>query len=141
MKLWRKERSLLYALHPEKIPASSARFTFTLGLGGITVLATLITVITGLFLTFYYVPTPEGARRSVVLINDAVSFGAFMRALHYWAAQLTVLAATLHLMRVAFTGGYRPPREINWIIGLGLLVVTLLWDFTGYVLRWDDAGF
>jgi quinol-cytochrome oxidoreductase complex cytochrome b subunit len=141
MKLWRKEKSLIYALHPEKIPASGARLTYTFGLGGIAVLATLITIITGLVLTFYYVPTPDGAHASVILINDVVSFGAIMRGLHYWGAQLMVIAATLHLARIVFTGGYRPPRELNWLIGLGLLVITLLWDFSGYVLRWDDGAY
>lgn len=141
MKLWRKEKSLIYALHPDHIPESGARLTYTFGLGGITILATFITVVTGLLLTFYYVPTPEGAHPSVVLINDVVSFGALARGLHYWGAQLMVVAASLHLLRIVFTGGYRPPRELNWLIGLGLLVVTLLWDFSGYVLRWDEAGF
>lgn len=141
MKLWRREKSLVYALHPEKIPASSARFTYTFGLGGITILATLVTVITGLLLTLYYDPTPQGAYASIVLINDVAFFGAIVRGLHYWGAQLMVIAATLHLARIVFTGAYRPPRELNWLIGLGLLVITLLWDFTGYVLRWDDAGY
>lgn len=141
MKLWRKEKSLIYALHPEKIPASGARLTYTFGLGGITVLATLITLLTGLALSFYYVPTPESAHDSVVLINDVVSYGAVLRGLHYWGAQLMVIAATLHLARIVFTGGYRPPRELNWLIGLGLLVITLIWDFSGYVLRWDEGAY
>jgi quinol-cytochrome oxidoreductase complex cytochrome b subunit len=64
-----------------------------------------------------------------------------MRGLHYWGAQLLVIAVTLHLARVIFTGGYRPPREFNWLIGVALLVVTLVWDFTGYVLRWDDGAY
>lgn len=141
MKLWRKEKSLVYALHPDKIPASGARFTYTFGLGGITLFATLVTVITGLLLTLYYDPTPQGAYPSVVVINDIAYFGFIVRGLHYWGAQLMVIAATLHLARIVFTGAYRPPRELNWLIGLGLLVLTLLWDFTGYVLRWDDAGY
>jgi quinol-cytochrome oxidoreductase complex cytochrome b subunit len=141
MKLWRKEKSLLYALHPEQISERGARLTYTFGLGGITLLGTLITVVTGLLLTLYYVPTPEGAHPSVVLINDVAAFGSIVRGAHYWGAQLMVLGATLHLARIVLTGGYRPPREWNWLIGLGLLVITLLWDFTGYVLRWDDGGF
>ncbi len=141
MKFWRKEKSLIYALHPEKIPASSARLTYTFGLGGITVFAAVVTLVTGLALTFYYIPTPDAAHASIVLINDVVSFGALMRGLHYWGAQLMVIAATLHLARIVFTGGYRPPRELNWLLGLGLLVVTLIWNFTGFVLRWDDGAY
>lgn len=141
MKVWRKEKSFIYALHPETIPERGARLSYTFGLGGITLLATLITVFTGLLLTLYYVPTPDGAHASNVLINDVVSFGALTRGLHYWAAQVMVIGATLHLLRIVFTGAYRPPRELNWLIGLGLLVLTLLWNFTGFVLRWDDAGY
>ncbi len=141
MKHWRRERSLIYTLHPERIPASAVAITYTFGLGGITILATAITVITGVALTLYYVPTPAEAHSSVVLIEDVASFGSVIRGLHYWAAQLMVVAATLHLARVVFTGGYRPPREANWLVGLGLLVVTLVWDFTGYVLRWDDGAY
>ena len=141
MKFWRKEKSLIYALHPEKIPTSGVRLTYTFGLGGIAVLSTLITLLTGIALTFYYVPTPTDAHDSIILINDVVSFGALMRGLHYWGAQWMVIAATLHLARVVFTGGYRPPREFNWLIGIALLVITLVWDFSGYVLRWDDGAY
>lgn len=141
MSLWRKEKSLLYGLHPERIPAAGARFTYTFGLGGIAVLATAVTTVTGVLLAFYYVPTPEGAYRSVVLIQDVAAFGGLLRGLHYWGAQLMVVAASLHLARIVFTGAYRPPRGWNWLVGLGLLVVTLLWDFSGYVLRWDEGGY
>jgi menaquinol-cytochrome c reductase cytochrome b subunit len=141
MKLWRKEKSIIYALHPARIPASGARFTYTFGLGGIAILAFVVTCLTGVALTFYYVPTPTGAHDSIILINDVVSFGSVIRALHFWGAQVMVVAVTLHLMRVVFTGSYRPPREFNWLVGVALLVVTLVWDFTGYVLRWDDGAY
>ena len=141
MRLWRKERSLLYSLHPERVPAVAARPTYTFGLGGITLFAALVTGVTGLLLAIYYVPTPAEAHTSVVLITDVASFGWLVRGLHFWGAQLMVIAATLHLARVVFTGGYRPPREVNWLVGLGLLVATLLWDFSGYVLRWDDGAY
>jgi len=141
MRVWRREKSLIYALHPQRIPESGARITYTLGLGGATVFAVLVTVATGLALTLYYVPTPGEAHASVVLINDVASFGATIRGLHYWSAQLLVITASLHLARIVFTGGYRPPRELNWLIGLGLLVTALVWDFTGYVLRWDDGAY
>lgn len=140
MKLSRRDRSLIYSLHPERLPASAVRVTYTFGLGGIAVLSAAITVVTGVALMLYYLPTPADAHASVVLIEDVASFGSVVRGLHYWAAQLMVVAVTLHMARVVFTGGYRPPREANWLVGLGLLVVTLVWDFTGYVLRWDDGA-
>ncbi len=141
MKLWRKEKSIIYALHPAKIPASGARWTYTFGLGGIAVLGFAVTLLTGAALCFYYVPTPAGAHPSIILISDVVSFGSLIRGLHYWSAQVMVVAVTLHLARVVFTGGYLPPRAFNWLVGVLLLVLTLVWDFTGYVLRWDTGGF
>jgi quinol-cytochrome oxidoreductase complex cytochrome b subunit len=136
-RLWRKNKSLIYNLYPAQTAASSARFTYTFGLGGLAVLTAGLTTLTGLLLMFYYEPTLVGAYASLALIDSVVSWGRFIRALHYWSAQVMVAAVVLHLARVVFTGGYRPPRDVNWLIGLGLLVITLLWDFSGYVLRYD----
>ena len=140
IRLWRKNKSLLYNLHPPEIPAAGARFTYTFGLGGLAVLTTLITIFSGLLLMFYYVPTLEQAHASLAYIDSVVAFGGFIRSLHYWAAQAMVVIVLLHLARIVFTGGYRPPRDFNWFIGLGLLAVTLLWNFTGYTLRWDEGS-
>lgn len=140
-RLWQKHKSILVAIHPREIPAASVRFGYTLGLGGITLLAGIIAVVTGILLTFYYVPTPGEAHASVVFVEDVVAWGSFVRALHYWSAQLMVIGATLHLLRVLFTGAFGRPRRFNWVLGLGLLVLTLLWDFSGYVLRWDTSAY
>ena len=138
--LWQQHQSIFYALHPDQLPAESIRLTYTFGLGGISVLATLITLVTGVLLTFYYQPAPADAYASMVLIEDLVARGSLVRALHYWAAQLMVVAVTLHTARVVFTGAYNRPRRVNWLVGVALLVVTLLWDFSGYVLRWDESA-
>ena len=139
-RLWRKQQSIFYALHPDRLPAESIRLTYTFGLGGISVLATLIALITGVLLTFYYVPTVDQAYSSVVVIEDLVAQGSLIRALHYWSAQLLVVAVTLHLLRIVFTGAFGRPRRVNWLIGLGLLALTLLWSFSGYALRWDESA-
>lgn len=140
-RLWRRRQSLIYALHPDRIPAASLRFTYTFGLGGLAFLSALIAIGTGALLTFYYVPTPDQAHASVVLIEDVVAWGGLIRALHYWSAQVTVVAATLHMARVVFTGAYARPRRFNWLIGLALLVLLLLWDFSGYVMHWDEGAY
>ncbi len=140
VRLWRKNKSFIYNLHPPQIPASSARLTYTFGLGGIAVLTALIAVLTGALLMFYYEPTMQDAHASLVLIDSVVHLGRFTRALHYWSAQGMVVAVALHIARVVFSGGYRPPRDFNWFVGLGLLVVTLVWDFSGYVLRFDASS-
>lgn len=89
--------------------------------------------------TVYYIPTPEQAVKSVQELTFLVPFGWLMRNLHYWSAQLLILVAVLHLLRVVFTGAYLPPRRVNYLLGLSLLVLCLLMDFSGYVLRWDEG--
>jgi quinol-cytochrome oxidoreductase complex cytochrome b subunit len=126
-------------LHPPTIPALQARWRYTLGAGGMAVFLSLILVVTGLLEMFYYVPTPEGAAISVETITTFVPFGALVRNLHYWSAQLLVGVALIHLARVVFTGAYGAPRRFNFLLGLGLLVFVILLDFTGYVLRWDEG--
>jgi len=126
-------------LHPPTIPAPQARFRYTLGAGGLAVFLTLVVGFTGILVTFYYIPTPEQAAKSVQELAFLVPFGWLMRNLHYWSAQLLVLVAALHLLRVVFTGAYLPPRRLNYLLGLSLLVICLFMDFTGYVLRWDEG--
>lgn len=86
---------------------------------------------------FFYVPTPERAGASIQMLTFLVPFGAVVRNMHFWSAQLLVVTACAHLLRVVFTGAYAPPRRFNYLLGLILLVIILFLDFTGYVLRWD----
>ena len=97
----------------------------------------LVLAITGLLLTFFYIPTPDRAADSIQIITYQVPFGWLVRNLHYWAAQWMVIVVALHMLRVIFTGAYKLPRRTNYVIGLALLAGTLLLNFTGYVLRWD----
>src|SRR5688572_20528785 len=140
LRLWRKNKSLIYNLLPEQNPAYSAGLSYTLGMGGIAVMAALLTTLSGTLLLFYYEPTLQGAYPSMVLIDSVVHSGRFIRALHYWAAQVMIVAMIIHTARIVFTGGYRPPRDVNWFIGLGLLLVSLVWNFSGYVLRYDASS-
>jgi quinol-cytochrome oxidoreductase complex cytochrome b subunit len=126
-------------LHPPTIPAAQARLRYTLGAGGLAVFLTLVVGFTGILVTFYYIPTPEMAAKSVQELTFLVPFGWLMRNLHYWSAQLLILVAVLHLLRVVFTGAYLPPRRLNYLLGLSLLVICLFMDFSGYVLRWDEG--
>ena len=126
-------------LHPPTIPAPQARLRYTLGMGGLGVFLTLVVGFTGVLVTFFYIPTPEGAAKSVQELTFLVPFGWLMRNLHYWSAQLLILVVVLHMLRVIFTGAYLPPRRLNYLLGLSLLVVCLFLDFTGYVLRWDEG--
>lgn len=133
-----KRPSFYHHLHPPRVPLREARFRYTFGLGGISLLMVLVLLVTGLLEMFYYVPSLEEANKSLHQITLLVPYGSVIRGLHYWAAQLLVVTSLLHLMRVAFTGGYKGGRRFNWLLGLSLLVMILFFDFTGYALRWDE---
>ncbi len=93
--------------------------------------------LTGALELFYYEPSLKGANASLQTLTFLVPLGGLVRSLHYWAAQLLVVAVILHLLRVLLTGAYKVPRRFNWLLGLSLLAGVLLLDFTGYALRWD----
>lgn len=129
----------LLHLHPPTIPLPQARWRYTLGAGGMAVFLSLLLLITGILEMFFYIPTPEQAGASIQAITFLAPYGALVRGIHFWAAQGLVIVAAIHLLRVIFTGAYVRPRRFNYLLGLGLLVVVLLLDFTGYVLRWDEG--
>lgn len=126
-------------LHPPTIPGAQARFRYTLGAGGLSVFFSLVLLVTGALEMVYYTPTPEKAAISVSTMTYFVPFGRIIRGLHFWSAQLLLITATIHLLRVILTGAYSPPRRLNYFIGLGMLVTILFLDFTGYILRWDEG--
>ncbi len=131
--------NFFHHLHPPSIPALQARLRYTLGVGGLAVFLCLILLVTGILEMFYYIPVPTHAAISVEAITSLVPFGALTRNLHYWAAQALMIVMTIHLLRVVLTGAYAKHRRQNYLIGLGMLVLVLLLDFTGYVLRWDEG--
>jgi len=128
-------------IHPVKLPKSSIRIRFTFCLGGLTFFMFLVETVTGILLMFYYRPVPEYAYLDMKLLEHTVRFGMFLRNMHRWAGHAIVILVMLHMLRVFLTGSYKPPREFNWVIGVGLLVVTLLLSFTGYLLPWDQIAF
>ncbi|KKL15243.1 hypothetical protein LCGC14_2507560, partial [marine sediment metagenome] len=128
-------------LHPVSIPKRALRFTFTWGLGGISLLLFFILVITGVLLMFYYVPHVDRAYSDMKDLRFAVPFGVFLRNMHRWSAHAMVMVVILHMMRVFYTGSYRKPREFNWMVGVLLLVLTLALSFTGYLLPWDQLAY
>lgn len=125
-----------YALHVE-VP----RTAHTYYLGGITLFFFVVQAITGILLALYYHPTPESAYDSILFIMNAVNFGWLVRSIHAWGANLMIVFCVLHLLRVAIQGAYRAPREMTWLVGVGLLLLTLGFGFTGYLLPWDERAF
>ncbi len=109
--------------------------------GGIALLLFIILAVTGIMLAIYYVPTPDEAYQSVLDITQRVQFGWWIRSIHKWAAGGMVLLVFAHMLRVFFTGAYKAPRELNWLTGVLLLVLTLGFGFTGYLLPWDQKAY
>lgn len=121
------------------VPAHANTLLYTLG--GITAFSFVALAVTGILLAQYYDPNPATARESVIYVMQNVSLGSFLRGLHFWMANLFVITAGLHMVRVLVTGAYKPPREANWLIGLVLFVISLGMVFTGTVLKWDQEAF
>jgi quinol-cytochrome oxidoreductase complex cytochrome b subunit len=133
--------SFLLHVQPAKVNRHSLRASYSLGLGLISLYLFLILIVTGVLLMFYYVPSTEKAYDIMKDLQYVVSAGLVIRNMHRWAAHLMVLFVLLHMCRVFYTGAYKRPREFNWVIGVGLFLLTLGLSFTGYLLPWDQLAF
>jgi ubiquinol-cytochrome c reductase cytochrome b subunit len=129
--------SLMEALLHVEIPRSVRTYY----LGGITLFFFMVQAITGILLAIYYQPTPDTAYDSILFIMNQVNFGWLIRSVHAWGANLMILFCMLHLLRIFFQGVYKRPREITWGTGVFLLMITLGFGFTGYLLPWDQRAF
>ncbi len=133
--------NIFFHLHPVKVNRQSLKATYSLGLGVISVIAFLELSLTGLLLMFNYVPSVERAYGYIITLQTQVPFGQLLRNLHRWGAHLMVIVVVLHMVRVFYTGAYKPPREFNWVVGVVLLLLTLGASFTGYLLPWDQLAY
>jgi ubiquinol-cytochrome c reductase cytochrome b subunit len=109
--------------------------------GSVLIMLLTVQLITGVFLTMYYVPSPEFAYDSVRFIMERVTFGRVLRGLHFFGASFIVIAAVVHMLRVVALGSYKKPREVTWITGVVLLLVILGFALTGYLLPWDQKAY
>ncbi|MBI4670325.1 MAG: cytochrome b N-terminal domain-containing protein [Chloroflexi bacterium] len=133
--------NFLLHLMPVKVSRHSLKATYSFGLGVISLFLFVELVITGMLLMFYYIPSIERAYSSMLDLQFSVPLGLLFRNMHRWGAHAMVLAVALHMVRVFYTGAYKPPREFNWVIGVVLLLLTLGLSFTGYLLPWDQLSF
>lgn len=133
--------NLFFHLHSVKVNRKSIKWSYSFGLGVISTILFAVLVFTGVLLMFYYVPSVERAYTTMKDIQLSVPLGQFTRNMHRWSAHVMVLAAVLHMARVFYTGAYKPPREVNWIVGVLLLLLTLGASFTGYLLPWDQLAY
>jgi quinol-cytochrome oxidoreductase complex cytochrome b subunit len=138
---WIVFNTLFLHLRPIRVPAATIRYTHTFGLGGMSLVLISLLMGTGALLMLAYEPVPLGAHESIRSLEAEVLFGRLVRSVHYWSANLVVVVALLHLVRVFATGAFRGPRQFNWIVGLSLLACVLTSSFTGYLLPWDQRSY
>ncbi|MGI8729847.1 MAG: cytochrome b [Solirubrobacteraceae bacterium] len=139
---WLDERTSLSAgarwMMFRKIPKGTNWF-YTLG--SATMFAFLSQAVTGVFLAMYYDPSATRAYESVRYLTNEVFLGEFVRGMHKWGSTVMVILIFLHMARTFFFGAYKYPRELNWVIGVVLLILTLMMSFTGYLLPFDQRSF
>ena len=141
---WVEERtgwpSIRETLLDRKIP-KPGRGGWLYTLGSATLAVFLIQVITGMLLGMNYSPSPDHAYDSIRHIMTSVPMGAFIRGLHHWGASAMIILMVLHLLRIFVMASYKQPRELTWIVGVVLLLLTFGLGFTGYLLPWDQKAY
>lgn len=110
-------------------------------LGSATMFAFLSQAVTGVFLAMYYEPSAIRAYDSIKHINNEVFLGEFVHGMHKWGSTVMVILVFLHMGRTFFFGAYKYPRELNWVIGVALLILTMTMSFTGYLLPFDQRSY
>jgi ubiquinol-cytochrome c reductase cytochrome b subunit len=122
-----------------RVPRSTASWAYVFGSGSLTVM--MMQFATGICLAFVYVPSADQAWTSLQVLNHQQSFGWFIRALHGWGSNFMVALVLMHMVQVFLFGAYKFPRELTWIVGVCLLLMTLGMAFTGQVLRFDQDAY
>jgi len=132
--LRRAKRDLLDREVPDRLT-----WWHTLGSAALTVF--LVQVITGTVLATYYSASPDHAYDSIQFLGRVVASGALLRGIHHWGASAMVVLIVAHVIRVFAVGAYKYPREINWVLGVGLFLIVMGFSFTGYLLPWDQKAY
>jgi ubiquinol-cytochrome c reductase cytochrome b subunit len=125
------------AEHP--VPRNTASWLYVFGSAALTVF--LLQIVTGILLALIYVPSAGEAWNSLQTLNHSVSLGWFIRALHGWGSNFMIAIVLVHMTQVFLFGAYKYPRELTWILGVFLLLVTLAMGFTGQVMRFDQDAY
>jgi len=133
--------NFLLHLHPHTVNKQAIKFSRTFGLGGINALLFIILSVTGILMRFSYVPTPEGAYNSIVSFQNNSLLGTLIRSIHHWSAMFMVATALLHLLRVFYSQSIFYRRKKTWYFLLILFVIVLAFNFTGYLLPWDQLSY
>src|SRR3974377_1726111 len=135
------QQNVFLHLFSTKVRIRMLSFSATWYLGTLTLGTLLLLVATGLPLMLYYHPSAPQAYADTKDLQFVVSSGLFLRNLHRWSAHALVFLVFAHMFKVFYRGGYRTPREFNWVIGVVLLLITLLLSYTGYLFPWHPLAF
>ena len=128
----------------QRVPNFANAFYYCFG--GMVFVLIVLQLLTGILLAIYYVPDARGtpqpaAYTSVLFIQNNVYLGWLIRGVHFWGANILILMVLLHMARVYWTGSYRAPRELNWMVGATMLLLILAFALTGYLLPWDTKAY
>lgn len=126
---------------PEHVNPAHHFSAFVYCFGGLTFFVVVIQILSGMFLTMYYVPDIENAWKSVYYLQTEVAHGQIVRGMHHWGASVVIVMLFLHTLRVFFQGAYKKPRELNWMVGVLMFFIILGLGFTGYLLPWDNKAY
>jgi len=125
------------AEHP--VPRNTASWWYVFGSAALTVF--VLQIVTGILLALVYVPSGAEAWSSLQALNHAVTLGWFIRAMHGWGSNFMVAIVLIHMVQVFLFGAHKFPRELTWVIGVFLLLMTLGMAFSGQVLRFDQDAY
>ncbi|MDP1548524.1 MAG: cytochrome b N-terminal domain-containing protein [Anaerolineales bacterium] len=139
--LWLDERLGFDSLYANLLDRPEPKTTWWNTLGSASMFLFILQGLTGIFLTVYYTPSPDHAYDSIQYIMEGVAFGWLIRGIHHWGATLMVILVFIHMLRVFFTASFKFPRELTWLIGIGLFLATLGMGFTGYLLPWNQKAY
>lgn len=138
---WLDERLGLNDLYKGVLDRPEPKGSWWNTLGSASLFLFIVQGVTGIFLTVYYTPSPDHAYDSINYIMNGVAFGWLIRGIHHWGATLMVVVVFIHMLRVFVTASFKYPRELTWIIGVGLFLLTLGMGFTGYLLPWSQQSY
>jgi len=138
---WMDERLGLLGIYKAVLDRPEPKGNWWNTLGSASLFLFVLQGLTGIFLTVYYVPSPDHAYDSIQYIMNGVAFGWLIRGIHHWGATVMVVLVFIHMIRVFVTASYKYPRELTWMVGVFLLLLTLGMGFTGYLLPWNQKAY
>ena len=138
---WLDERLGIKTVYDTVLDRDVPKVNWWFTLGSASLFLFVMQGITGIFLTIYYVPTPDHAADSILYIMNGVDFGWLIRGIHHWGASLMVISVFMHMLRTFYCAAYKYPRELTWVTGVILLLATLGMGFTGYLLPMNQRAY